>query len=390
MRCAWRAGLAAALLALAAGCAVPPPAPVDATDPLLDDAAFGTPTEPPDASRLFVLSPAMQRYVDEVLLPAARRVGRQRALADALQRPDALQLLYDPARTLPAADTFAIRRGNCLSLVILTAALAKSMDLTVDYRAADIDDSFSRRGDLVLASGHVNITIGRRVLERGLAGDNRAYTVDFLPPAELQGLRSHRIGEHELLAMYLNNRAAEALAAGRLDDAYAWAAAAVRRDPSRVASINTLGAIYRQRGLLPQAVRAFRHVLALSPSHVPAVANLASALQAQGEVAEAALWRARLATLEAHAPFEEHDAGRRALALGDYRSAVDWFRRALARAPEEADSHYWLGLALYYDGQRREAFEQLRESVARTQGQAERQARYAAKIDWLREHAARP
>ena len=54
---------------------------------------------------------------------------------------------------------------------------------------------------------------------------------------------------------------AEALARGQLDDAYAWARAAVGQAPEFLRSVNTLAVIYLRRGFPQHAERALAHVL---------------------------------------------------------------------------------------------------------------------------------
>lgn len=284
----WIAWIAAVAMLLA-GCAssTPPPQASARTLALLDDAAFGTATERIDTDRLFQLDAAMQAWLTQTLARAPRRQAPQKVLVTALAERNDLQLRYDAGFTRPATDTFAARRGNCLSLVILTSALAKALDLEVDYRTALVDDTWTQRANLLVASQHVNISLTRRTLDRRMSGDDTHLTIDFLPPAELQGLRTRPIDEDELVAMYLNNRAVEALADGRPDDAYAWVRAALLRRPTQVAAINTLGVLLQRAGRLDAAERAFGHALALAPQHAPAQANLAGVLAAQGRDPEA-------------------------------------------------------------------------------------------------------
>src|SRR5439155_1542835 len=72
-------------------------------------------------------------------------------------------------------------------------------------------------------------------------------TIDFLPGAEMRALRTKPIDEQTIVAMYMNNRAAEALVRGRLDDAYWLAREAMRQSPGYRGSYNTLGVVYRRR-----------------------------------------------------------------------------------------------------------------------------------------------
>ena len=69
----------------------------------------------------------MRRYLAVDIADQIRIKGPQLGLVDALQKHTQLKLEYDAARTKNAAATFASRTGNCLSLVIMTAAFAKEL-----------------------------------------------------------------------------------------------------------------------------------------------------------------------------------------------------------------------------------------------------------------------
>ena len=106
----------------------------------------------------------------------------------------------------------------------MTAALAHQLRAAgLLPRAPTLDPTWSRSGDFLFAAGHVNITVGRRMMDAYTPRDLSPLTIDFLPPADLRRLATREIGEATVLAMYENNRAAEALIADRVDDAYAWA-----------------------------------------------------------------------------------------------------------------------------------------------------------------------
>ena len=84
-----------------------------------------------------------------------------------------------------------IALGNCLSLVIMTSAFAKALDLPVTYQKVFIDETFARSGDMYLLIGHVNLTLGHRASPTSAAVGYRvgqksresdAMTIDFLPP----------------------------------------------------------------------------------------------------------------------------------------------------------------------------------------------------------------
>ncbi|MDQ6638649.1 MAG: hypothetical protein M3Z15_03165, partial [Pseudomonadota bacterium] len=117
------ASLALLVASLLAGCAAAPPAaPPDA---LLADRLFAPPQESVRSDDIFAMSDAMRRYLQVDIARQLRTEGAQEGLVQALQQHAQLKLEYDAARTKNAAATFDSRTGNCLSLVIMTAAFAK-------------------------------------------------------------------------------------------------------------------------------------------------------------------------------------------------------------------------------------------------------------------------
>jgi len=366
--------------ALLAGCAAAPPA--TPPDSLLADRLFAPPREAVRTDDLFALSDAMRSYLAVDIADRIRLKGPQFGLAEALQKHTRLRLEYDVARTKNAAATFASRTGNCLSLVIMTAAFAKELGVPVSYRAAYLDETWSRAGNLLIASGHVNVTLTRRLLDAKTARDRTPLTIDFLPAEDVRGLRTREISEATIVAMYANNRAAEALADGRLDDAYGWAAESVRRDPQFAGAYNTLGVIYLRHGDFAQAERAFERVLAGDARDTRALANLAETYSRQGRTGDADAARKRLAALETYPPYHFFDLGMAAVRRDDWRSAREMFAREVARADANHEFHFWLGIADWRLGEESAALRQLTlakdNSVTRDQHNL-----YAAKLAWL-------
>ena len=74
-------------------------------------------------------------------------------------------------------------------------------------------------------------------------------------------MRVTEIDERTVVAMFMNNRAVEALVQGRTNDAYAWAREAMRHDPSFIGAHNTLGTVYLRIGALAQASQVFDRLL---------------------------------------------------------------------------------------------------------------------------------
>lgn len=353
----WTLALPAMLLA---ACAAVP----TATQPpsFASDALFAPPSERVDAGQVFALSDEMRRYVAGNIAERARVKGRPVALIDALYARSELKLTYDSSVTRNAAEAFASRSGNCLSLVIMTAAFAKELGLGVRYQKVIVEDAVGRDGDIYMAIGHVNLTLAAHKTDESVGfrvgkrpPESEAMTVDFLPQDELRGMRAQGISEATVVAMYMNNRAVEALARSQVDDAYWWAREAIAQAPDYLPAYNTLGVVYQRHGHPREAEPVLRHVLEREPRNTQAMSNLVAVLAAMGRGEESQRLAATLGRIDPEPPFTWYLRGMAALREGDLGTARDAFMREVARAPDYHEFHFWLAVALLGLGERDEA-----------------------------------
>jgi len=378
--------LALAGCALLAACATGPAQRAD--ERVFADARFAPPSERIRAEDVFALSPAMKRYLEREIAEKARSRGKQHGLVDAILADGELKLEYDSARTRNAAQAFEARTGNCLSLVIMTAAFAKELGIPVHYQSVYTDEIWARSGDIHLVIDHINLTLGRRLGEMALGAlPPEVLTIDFQPQQDLRNQRSRELPEHTVVAIYMGNRAAEALALGRLNDAYWWAREAVLQDPALVRGYNTLGVVYRRHGDLMQAEQVLRYAMAQESSNPRIVANLAQVLSDMGRDGEAAAMKQRLAQLETDPPFAFFYRGQDALARGDYAAARALFEREVARAPYYHEFHYWLARAYAGLGDEAQVKKHLALAAESSTTRNDRDL-YAAKLDRLRSNSA--
>jgi Flp pilus assembly protein TadD len=368
-----------------AGCAVAPPAPPSAV--VFADERFAPPMQALAAADVFALSDEMRAYIGHGLARQTRSKGLRDGFLDALYDRRQLKLRYDTSLTRTAAQTFDERAGNCLSLVIMTAAFAKALDLPVRYQAVVTDESWSRVADLYFLSGHVNLSLSP---QRGAGNAGSAapsLTVDFLPAAETRGLRTREIDESTVVAMYFNNRAAEALAEGRLDDAYWRAREAIVQSPTFYAAYNTLGVVYQRHGDLALAEKMFAAVLEREPSNASVASNLAGVWDSQGRGDEARALRASLNRINPPPPlvaaFAAFDLGRAAYQRGELVQARQYFVDALRGDADQAEFHFWLAVTAAGLGDVAQARAQMALALDNANRSSDRE-RYAAKLERLR------
>lgn len=373
-------------LTLLAACATPP-APAPRPDALLRDDLFAPPSVPVNAGEIFALSEPMRRYLRTEIASQLRLHGTPNGLVEALYTKGKLRLEYDSTVTRNAAEAFEARSGNCLSLVVMTAAFAKELGLQVRYQSAYLEEAWSRSDDLLMRAGHVNITLGPRMNDRTnpLA---QSTLVDFIPPNQLRSLPSREIPETTIVAMYMNNRAVEAMINGRLDDAYAWVRAALETSPDYLSAYNTLGIVYARRGHAVLAESAFSYVLAADAKHTQAMANLADLYARQGRTAEAATLREQLVRLEPVAPFQHFTQGLAALQRSDAKSALEHFEREMERGGYSSEVLFWLGVAQFQLGNTEQGARAMNQALASGTLRADRNSA-AAKLTRLKSERAR-
>lgn len=376
--------LFAALLITSLTACTTTPAPQNAVPThLFQDHFYAAPSEVIDHQQLFKVNAEMRQFIATYITPELKHKSMQQALFDALYHKGQLRLTYDASITRNAVDTFAARAGNCLSLVIMTAALAKEMDLTVQYQNIVVDQNWSRSGELYFSNGHVNIVLGKKRFDNRQSYDKSYWlTIDFLPPEDTAGQKSFDLEEKTIVAMYMNNRAAESLARNQLDQAYWWVREAISADANFATAYNTLGVIYYRGNHLDAAYHASLHARQLSPDNTNAMANMVQILTSLGRNDEAKQLDAQLTQAQPVAPFYYFNLGVAAMNKSDFKQAKSWFEKELTRAPDYHEFHFWLGLAHYRLGEFKQAEEQLTLAKESSLNKKDH-ALYQAKLDHL-------
>lgn len=370
---------------LLSACAMQRPV-VQVPQHLFDDQSFAIAKQTPDAAAIFAPTAEMKQFIAKEILTQIRSSSHQRALFNALYTKAQLKLEYDSSYTRNAAETFSARSGNCLSLVIMTAAIAKEMGMDISYQSVITPETWSRNGALYFNVGHVNIVLGKRHFDdRNHLDKNHQMTIDFYPPEEIAGQRTLELEEKTIVAMYFNNRAAESMSAGDLNQAYHWARAALTADPSYAAGYNTLGVVYLRHKNDELAYNALDAALRLDPSSTVAMSNIIQAMEQTNRLADAKAMQEKLASRQPFPPFHFFKLGMKAMEDQDYQTAKRWFERELDRAPDYHEFHFWLGMAHLKLGDMKAAEQHLTAAKSNSTSQ-EVYSMYSSKLD--RFHAA--
>jgi len=347
---------------------------------LLHDAEFGSKPSEIDAARVFELSSSMRHFLEVEIASELEVKGRVRGLFDALYSQGQLKLSYDSVRTGTAAETFAEGRGNCLSLVLMTAALAKKLGLMVLYQELETDPAVLLRDGILYSSGHVNVTIGhkrQRFRSRDPFGD--FLTIDFARVDPNAGAQRRPVPERTIMAMFFNNRAAEAVALGKLSEGYWWAREAMATDKHFLAAFNTLAVVYRRSGFPQHAEQVLNAILKRDPNNVAAWTNLVAVRQTLGTAQALAAASKQLNRLRPNEPYHFFKLGMRAIAEQNFALARDMFQREVRLQPGNHEFQYWLAVAYANLGARSKTIRHLTQAM-KTSLTLKDQGIYAAKL----------
>jgi Tfp pilus assembly protein PilF len=266
---------------------------------------------------------------------------------------------YDSGHSSIAADTWRRRRADCLSLNVLAYAIARAMDLPVQMQDVRVPMVIDRANGVDYVAGHVNLLIkngGRLQLVEGFGiGD---VIIDFEPQV---GSRREGIAlsEDAILARFYNNLAAEYLAEGKSDLAYAHFKAAILTDPSFSPGFGNLALLYKRQGLFDSAERLLRHAIALNIDDDVAMSSLHQLLLVQNRDAEAAVFAKLLDSRREQNPYYWIGMGIDHFRKEDFRRAINAFEHAEALSTGFEEVHRFLAMAYQRVGDAEQAKKQV-------------------------------
>ncbi|NMH61394.1 tetratricopeptide repeat protein [Alteromonas ponticola] len=291
-------------------------------------------------------------------------------------------LNYRNSANFTASETFANKTANCLSLSIMTYAMAEYAGLDAAFYVVDIPEYWVRRAGFDVLNGHINLKISPRELPGTVIVFNEAIDVDFDPQDIRNQFPRKRISKQRALAMFYTNKGADAFLENSYSKAYAFLRQASLTDPLYSSAWTNLGVLFRINGFNQEAERAYRHALALDDNNWTAWENLAHLMkmtdrQEEGESILARLERSRLDN-----PFYHLILGERAFEKREYAQAIRHYRDGWRLDRKKPQILFGLGKSYYAEGDINKAAHYL-ELAARYAHNKDDESRYQNKLSLL-------
>lgn len=332
--------------------------------------------------QVFALDQDGKDYVKTTIGRYDDPIEKMETLARSIFNRLDFNLLYRGDANTVASETFKNRAANCLSLSIMTYALAREAGFDVRFQDIDIPEFWTRRDGISLLNGHVNLQIVPRSTNNAVYFTTRGYQVDFDPQAIKAHLPKKYISKQLVLAMFYNNKGADALIQHDFDSAYAYFSAAVKLEPQFDSGWVNLGFLYRLKGLYAGAERVYLHALKMVPDNLTGWENLAYLYTYTGRTDEADVILARVERKRQDNPFYYLDLGERAFENGNWQMALEHFRRALALNNRHSEIFFSLAKTYYQLGEVQRTQHYLK-MAKRTAQSLQEKDKYQGKLDLL-------
>ncbi|WP_281557397.1 tetratricopeptide repeat protein [Thalassomonas sp. RHCl1] len=336
------------------------------------------------AEEIFAIDDEMRLMVAEQVAPEHNFKKRAIKLLRQIFKKDNLGLAYQSGANVIATDAYHKNIANCLSLTIMSYALAREAELNVTFQEVLIPEYWVRHGEHNMLTGHVNLrlTADKRPSETIIFGGND-IEVDFDPFVMKKSFPKRAITRNTVLAMFYNNKGAQAMVNSDYIGAYAYLKAATLSDPGFSTAWGNLGLLYRYNEQRELAKRAYRHAISLSKRNFTAMSNLALLLKGEGQFEEAEKIKQGIVRKREKNPYYHALLADEAFHDGDADLAVRLYKKAI-RLDNKAHEFYF-GLAkAYYQQDRLDSAKRAMKKAIALNRVPKTEHEYLSKLDFLK------
>jgi tetratricopeptide (TPR) repeat protein len=324
----WLGAAGAGLLVSACAATPPDPSTVPA---LLDQPAYQV-----EEVDFLGMTDAMGSFVNELAPVTLSPQKRAWTFSYSVLDPWLLPFDYDANQTLPAAETFLRKTGNCLSFSAMVVAMARSVGLQAWFQEVKVPPQWTNIGETYLVSMHVNAVV---------KGRNANFIVDVSGTRRSDWLETRKIPDSEAVAQYYNNLGADALVQQDLPKAYAYFLQAMHIAPNASYIWSNLAVVLNRNGQVGDAISTYRKALEIHPGELTALNNLEQLYYEAGDLANAREMRYRVDRYRNKNPWYKYQRSLEAMSENRLDDAIELLQDAIGINPGEYRFHYALARA---------------------------------------------
>lgn len=334
---------------------------------------------------IFAINDEMKLMVETRLKPEKDIRKRAVKLLEQIFSNDERSLDYEYGANFTAIDAYKNNQANCLSLTIMAYVLAKEAGLNVDFQDVNVPEFWVRNGQYNQLTGHVNLLIKKPPHPNEVVvWGNDLIQIDFDPYVTKKQFTRNIIGKNTVLAMYYNNKGAQALVNLEYATAYAYFKASTLIDPAFSVGWGNLGILYRLTNQHDLAIKTYRYALTLDDKNFTAMTNLAFILKLNGENEEVKQIEELLHRKRINNPYYHALLADEAFFDGNNNAAIKHYKKAIKLNKGIHEFYYELARVYYKNNELELAKATMKKAISINKGEAvERQ--YIAKLNFLKQ-----
>jgi len=290
---------------------------------------------------IFAIDEEMRNMVNFVLKPERDQARKAKLLVEYIFSSNHIALSYDHNANVTAIEAFHGRKANCMSLTIMAYTLATEAGLNIKFQDIEVPEYWMREGAHQLVMGHVNLLItARNKNSKKNIWSNDILQIDFDPGAAKKHFSRKVISKQTIIAMFYNNKAAEALVSFQYDTAYAYLKAATLIAPEYNSPWGNLGVLYRLTDHYELAFNTYKYALSLNPNSLSGLDNLALLFKKSGNEVQAEKIQHKIHAKRLKNPHYHALLSNEALYDGDESSAIKHLKKAIKLESKYHEFHY--------------------------------------------------
>lgn len=299
------------------------------------------------------ISPEIRRYIDQ--LPGQASPEEKWSLLVQQFRDGLFEVEFDTFATLPVAETFLRRKGNCLSVTMLLAAMAREIGVKASFNQVEVPPKQIREREVAVNFRHINLLVelpeGRQVIDFGVVDFDIAFASATVP-------------DRVALSQYYNNNAVADLVSGEWARAFLRLRKAVELAPGNSDFWVNLGVLYEKVGEYDLATDAFIQALQLNRLNLVAARNLERVANDAGHGGLIGGLVTSVERLRNDDPGLVYFEARDAYEEGKYAEAKRLLKRVVNKAADDHRLHFLMGITSYRLQDFGESTRHLREAFA--------------------------
>jgi len=331
---------------------------------------------------IFELNDEAKAFAQSAIRGVSKPKEQIQALVQHIFSRSDLNLLYRAEANTVANQTFRNRAANCLSMSIMTYALANELGFSVRFQDIEIPEYWTIREGQSLLNGHINLQILPRWGRKRTQFLTQGFEVDFDAQATREHFPKTLLKLNQVVAMFHNNNGGDALLKKDYVKAYAYFRSAFLQSPNLSSVLTNLGYLYRLIGQYELAEKTYLWAIKKNKENLTAWRNLSYLYRYMGHAEKANNIESRVTRQRLENPFFHINRGDKALEKQQWQIALKHYQRALKLDKSNHEVFFGLGKTYFELGDIKRSYHYLK--LAKKKSRTEQQqATYQREIDML-------